>query len=364
MTQSSFIEYLKKYFPGVVVSVVEKLNDTNRPLTYLHKQMLRPNFSVTGKWDSISAAYNRVAADIVSMDSKLPLKNRDTISRANGDIPKMGMKLWLNETELTALDTLVALNSVGQADINRILAKLFADTPRVIEGVYERNEAMFLQGLSTGVTLVDSDENVGTGVRLDYGYMDENKFGVATVWGATSVKPFDDIQKVLDKANIDGNAITRIMLSKTAMDNILKTDQAKELYAFNLGFVGSNIPAPDLSRMNQTTQARFGFVFQVVNRSIRYEKNGVRTTSKPWDEDNLIFLTDGGIVGELVYATLAEANRPVEGVQYQTADNYILVSKYRDNDPLSEYTSSQARVCPVIGNVDQIYLMDSQEVQA
>src|ERR1700712_4812414 len=167
MEQSLFIQWVAKYFPAITVRVIETLNDTKNPLTYLHRTMLRKDFSVSGKWDAISAANTLVMADVVAMDSSLPLKKRDSISKASGDIPKMGMELKLNEKQLTDLDTLIAQGGTDQ----QILAKLFADTPRVIGGIYERNEAIFLEGLLTGIALVDDSENVGTGIRVNYGYL-------------------------------------------------------------------------------------------------------------------------------------------------------------------------------------------------
>ena len=61
---------------------------------------------------------------------------------------------------------------------------------------------------------------------------------------------------------------------------------------------------------------------------------------------------------------MGEQDAPVAGVSYQTADDFILVSKYRKNDPLAEFTSSQARVVPVICNVEQIYQIDTNLVTA
>jgi len=360
MEQSLFIKYVNSHFKGITVSVVEKLNDTKLPLSYLHRRMLKKDFSVSGKWESISVANSQVMADVVSMDSSLPLKKRASFSKANGDIPKMGMELKLNERQLTELDTLVAS---GAAD-SVILRKLFEDTPKVISGIYERCEAMFLQGLSTGVALVEDDENVGTGIRLDYGYSADNKFGASVVWSDVNAKPFDDIERVLEKANADGHTITRVLLDSNTIKNIARTAQAKELYAFNAGFVGANIPTPDLNQLNQVASSRYGFVFEKVDRSVRYEKNGVQSIVKPWAAGNVVFLTSDQ-VGSLVYATLAEQNHPVANVTYANADGFILVSKYRLNKPsLSEYTSSQARVVPVINNVDAIYLLESTVVEA
>lgn len=360
MEQSLFLEWVKKYFPALTVRVVEKLNDSKNQPTYLHKSMLKKDFSVSGKWESLSAAYSLVAADVVAMDSPLPLKKRDSISKASGDIPKMGMELKLNENQLTQLDTLVASGGTTE----QILAKLFADTPKVIGGIYERVEGLFLQGLSSGVALADSD-NVGTGIRLDYGYPTANKFGAAVVWSTSATAtPFDDIERVLAKASDDGNTITKVMLDKTAFNNLAKTSQAKELYAFHAGFVGSNIPVPSLSQLNGFVSDRYGFVFEVVDRSIKTEIDGTQTSTKPWADGAVVFLSNN-VVGSLVYAKLAEQNHPVANVSYSTVEDYILVSKYRLNKPaLSEYTASQARVVPVISNVDAIYLLDSKTAEA
>lgn len=361
MEQSLFIQWINKYFPALVLRTVETLNGTTNPLTYLHKRMLRPDFSVSGKWDSVSQANTLVAADVVAMDSSLPLKKRDSLSKAGGDIPKMGMELALRETQLTELDTLAAMNGTEA----QLVAKLFADTPRVIGGVYERLEQVFLEGLSTGVCVLDDTENVGTGIRVDYGYLAANKFGAAVVWStAASATPFADMQRVINAASLKGVRITRVMLDRTALTNLAATTEVKQLFAFNLGFAGSAIPSPSYDQINALAQSRLGVSFELVDRSVTLERNGIQTVVKPWADGAVVMLAQDQ-VGSLIYARLAEQNHPVATVAYQTADNYILVSKFRKNQPsLSEHTTSQARVVPVIANVDQIFLLDSKTVQA
>jgi hypothetical protein len=360
MERSFFVEYVDKHFPGLVLQVVEKLNDTKNPLTYLHRRMLKKDYSLSGKWESISVSNTLVAADVVAMDSSLPLKTRASMGKANGDIPKMGMELKLNEKQLTDINKLIRQGATEA----KILVKLFEDTPRVIGGIYERNEFMFLEGLSTGITLVEDTENVGTGIRVDYGYLSANKFGVTTLWTNTTSKPFDDIARVIKKAKADGNVITKVMLDGATIDNISNTDQAKQLFAFRSGFVGTNIPSPDLEQLNSMTTARYSFVFEKVDRSVRIERNGDQTAFTPWASGAVVFLTSDN-VGSLAWADLAENDNRVDGVNYELVDDFILTSKYRTNKPsLAEWTSSQARVVPVINNVDQIYLLDSTTIQA
>ncbi len=360
METSIFIEYVKKFFKSVSHGVVNKLNGTENQLTYLHRTMLRKEYSVSGKWESISYNGTLVAADYVAMDSSLPLKKRDTFGKVSGEIPKSGMELHLNEQQLTDLDTMVAMNEPETA----IAAKLFQDTAKVIGGIYEKNEASFLIGLSTGITLVEDDKNTGTGIRLDYRYPAENKFGTTTVaWSNVAATPLADINtKILAKASLDGKRVTRILIDRATFNNIAKTTEAKDIYAMHIGNYGATKPAPNMGRLNEAVKDEWGYQFEIVDRSVTYEKNGVRTSFKPWATGAVVALTSD-TVGTLTYAKLAEQNHPVAGVSYETVDDYILVSKYRKNTPsLSEYTSSQARVVPVIG--ETVYVIDSLTVQA
>ena len=360
MQPSLFIQYVTKFFGGLITGIVNKLNDTKNPLVYYHKRFLKKDFSVDGKWEGITATNTLVMADVVAMDSSLPLKKRDSISKAGGDIPKMGMELHLNERQLTDLDTL----SLRPGTEPQLVAKLFADTPRVIGGVYERNEAIFLEALSTGVALIDDSENVGTGIRIDYGYLTGNKFGVTTVWSNIAATPIDDLLRAQNAGKNAGNIIIKFLMDRTAFNNMAKTTQVKNFFAFSIGFTGTASQTPSLSKLNEALKDSTGFEIEVIDRAVRFEKNGVQSVQTPWATGAVVGITSESL-GSLVWATLAEVNHPIEGVTYAIADDYILVSKYRNNRPsLSEYTSSQARVVPVLSNVDQVYLVDSTIVQA
>ena len=370
MEQSKFIKWINENFKGAVIHVVEKTNGkpNEMALTYMYKTMLRKQFSVTGKWESINILNTRVSADVVAMDSSLPLKMRDTIQKVSGDIPKVGMELWLNETQLTELDTLIAT----KIDKSEILARIFQDLPRVITGVYELNERLFLEGLSTGVVSLFEDKNTGTSIRLDYGYLTENKFGVSVLWNNVAAKPLDDLSVIVKKAkHTDGHTITNVYMDDITFDYFVRTNQVKEYFAFivhNIIRESENafMPVPTLENVNEAFRKdnKYRFQIHIVDRTVKVEKNGKRTTVTPWSEGKVI-LTTSQEVGVLAYARLAEQNSPVSGVSYQTADDYILISKFRENRPsLKEFTTSQARVVPVICNVEQIYQLDSKLVSA
>lgn len=362
MEQSLYIDYIKKYFPKLVLGITEKINGKENPDPYYYKNMLGLDYSPDGRWESLVGDYTRVSADIVAMDSSLPLKTRDSFARASGDLPKIGMELYLNEKQMSDIDAMVAM----RLDVATITSKIFADTPRVITGVMERLEYMTLRGLSHGVALADT-ENVGTGVRVDYGYLPANQRGVGVLWStpATS-KPIDDIQKVVDLASNKGLRITKAYTDQATVNALLNSEQVKQKFAFSLGMQvvpNSILPTPSIVQANAILLADFGFTIEVIKRSVITQIDGVNTAQNPWKTGTIVFTVDAK-VGNLVWTRLAEQNHPVNGVEYQTADTFILVSKFRTNRPsLREYTTSQARAIPVITNVDRIFTLDTKTVQ-
>lgn len=365
MEQSLFFDYVKKYFPQLVLQTVEKLNDSNRPLTYMFRTLFTPRFSVDGRWATLKGNYTRVTADIVAMDSKIPLIKRDTIETANGFIPKLGVGMTLNEKQMSDIDAMIA-QGVPELQVARAI---FEDTPKVIEAIYERLEYMALAGLSTGLATADSDNNKGQETRINYGFVTANKFGVSAVWknNSTTAKPFDDIKRVLNKAEEDGNTVIRVFADDQWIDDACASEQVRNYFAFAVNNTtvanSGTLPILDREQLETILQRKYGIELVRVNRSIRTEKNGKQTSIKPWKTGSATFVCDD-VLGDLVWTNLAEMTRPVAGVTYTTAENYILVSKYRKNDPLVEFTTSQSRVIPVISNVDRIYTLDSTQVQA
>lgn len=348
---------------GVVQRTITTINGTKeQPTNYYHLRMLRKVFSVDGNWKSVNVNNTQIMSHVVAMNSDLPLGKMDAIAIDSGKIPKQGLQYALDEIQLTDIDTMI---SGGVAD-NIIAGQLLSNPVKLVRAVPERNEEIFLKGLSTGEALINDDENTGTGIRMNYGYLTANKFGVATLWSNVASKPFDDIQRVLDKADLDKNVITKVMLDKTAFNNMAKTTQAKELFAFSQNFVGSNTPTPSLAQVNSFTSDRYGFTFEIVTKSFRYEKNGVQTVVTPWATGMCVFLTTEE-VGTLTWAKLAEMNpaNQDKGVNYKIVDNFMLLSSWAQNKPyLAKFDSVQARVVPVINNGTQIYLLNSTEVQA
>lgn len=363
MNKSLYFNLVEKYFPNLVLSITEKLNEKpeGRALTYLHKELLTPAYSADGRWASITAQYSRVMADVVSLDSELPLKSRDSLDKFTGDIPKVGMKLYLSEKQLKDIQSMIAQ---GLAE-NLIVQKIFADTARVITGVEERMENIFLEEFSTGVGLAQASN--GNGIRINVGYLDDHKFATTSTWDdGENAKIIDDIQKLVDKATLeDQNDVLHMWTDDTFLNRCYKNKQIRGLFGFQMNYVGGGANVPNLSfdQLSAVFMTKWGITLHRVARVNKAESNGVRSNVHPWAKGMAVF-TDTTNVGNLVWTDCVEALNPVAGVSYETADEYILVSKYSKNEPYSEFTASQAMAIPVINNVDRIYTLDSNEVAA
>lgn len=359
MKETLFSEYVKGFMPKLQ-KLIELVNGKRgNKQTYLHKTMLRKEYSADQKWESASVNTQYVAADMVSMDSQLPLKARDTVARATGILPKIGMKKILRETQINAINIMKAQGATP----TQIANKLANDSIACSVGIDEKNEFNFLTGLSDGVIAVQDADNEGIALRVDFGYLAENTFGVKSSGKIDK----DAIHAVLSKADADGNSISTLALSLSTYNAMRQEDWAKELVATYRGISytsAASLPVPSSSMFDEAFSDEFnGIKFLKIDRSIIVEKDGKRVSRKPWNDDRLIFLTTDEI-GALVWGTLAEKTNPVNGVVYSTVDDYKLISKYSKTDPLQEFTSGQALVLPVIENVDQIYVLDKSQVQA
>lgn len=361
MVQSQFVEYIRKIFPrlqNVVDTVNGKRNGDNKR-TYLHKSMLRKVYSADQKWSNAAVNTTYVAADMVSMNSPLPIKSRDAIAHANGSLPKIGMKKIMFESDINAVNIMKAQG----AEWTNIANKLTSDPIACSVGIDEQNEANFLTGLSDGIVAVEDENNTGTALRIKFGYLPENCFGVETQNELT----LDDIKRVLAYADNNGDTIVTIAIALSTYNKLRQTQGAKELVANYRGQTfdsNTKLPVPTASLFDEAfADDNNGVGFLKIDRSIISEKNGKRKPYKPWNPNKLIFLTTEE-VGALVWGTLAEKTNPVEGVVYSTVDEYKLISRYRTTEPFTETTSGQALVLPVIENVDQIYSLDISEAQA
>lgn len=359
--KSLFIEILDKYMSRVLGRITDKYNGKNAPQELLHRRYLKEEYSADLTWASTEFANNIVAADVVAMDSSIPLKKRDSLSTAMGQLPKIAVGYKRGEKFISDVRVMAARGANEQ----QIAARVLADANRCVNAIESKKEALFLEGLSTGVTLIEDETNPEVGIRVDLGYKEENIFKATSgVWGTSTAKPIDDIEQLVDKASADGSSIALFFISKKYLNHLRNSDQGKQLAATYAGQVivsTDSLRTPSRETMLQALEDEFGAPFQVVNTSIVVEgKDGTPKTTKPFAEANVVGVPSED-VGRLVYGTLAEEASPVPQVNYYKVGTHILVAEFAETNPLRECTTGQAICFPVIDNAGNVYLLQADK---
>ena len=356
--KSYFSELIKKYLPKTAKYFYDKINGSKEEPKYLHDQMLDEEFSDDMNYASISGNFTRITADVVAFDSPMPLKSRSVISTATGSIPKIGLKYILNEKQM---NTLINLSN-REGRIKELIKKIFNDTENCILGIKEKIEQIHLIGFSSGMTIIKTEENTGTGIRINYNIPNSNKFGAVTKWDDSEAKPIDDIRRILKAAKDKGERPNTIWMDGFGVDRLLNNQQVKEMFAFTLNFQGDNVPMLSEDQLTSLFRTTLKLNLKVVDRSFTIEKDGKRSVVQGWTE-NMVVFTTGVKVGSLVYSTSAEAHFKQKDVEYAEPNSYILISKSGTTDPVSEKTVGQALVVPVLQNVESIFYLNSAEAQ-
>ncbi len=366
--QSEFYSFVQRYLPKFD-NLIELINEKRKnTLTYWYKTMLRIEFSDDGKWTSGSVNTTYVAADLVDIDSPLPIKKRDRLQVSNGDLPMVGMKLSLVASQIKTIRNMVRRGIIGAA----LQQKLMNDKVRCAVGIQEAMEKAFLEALSRGATVIRDETHQGMGLRLNFKYLPENQYVPKINWATVddqdkpqSLTPVDGCKPVSDLVNVltDHPDITLIIMAYEAFEIVRRSDEAKELVAkgTNTTIADINtIVTPTASAFQAAFEKEYGVTIMLDKRLVRIETpDGVRHKTRPWDITKVVFMT-GDQAGALVYSDLPEddPNDQVEGVQYQKPFIYALMSMWKDNDPLREFTAIEAEAAPIIENVDEIYRLD------
>ena len=261
MEASLYSQVISQYFKPVVGQITEKYNGENTPAKYMHLNMLTPEYSADMTWGSTDLNNSVVAADVVSMDSSLPLKRRPSFGNAKGTICKQGMKKRMGEKEQKDIKILLAQDN----RMNEVIRKLAADDAAVIAGVHVRNEIMFRTGLSSGLSLASDINDTTVGVRVSFGYKDDHTITPTIAWGSTGFTPVDDLTAMFDKATDEQDTINHVYIQKKYFNLLRKSQQGKELAAYAAGLIVATktqqLPTPSSTAFLSVLKDEYGAEF-------------------------------------------------------------------------------------------------------
>lgn len=357
METSRFSDLIKQYMGGIVMNFESRYNGTNdaEPKPYYYDRWFPREYSASGDFSSVETDNSVPMAYVIDYDSPLPLIKGQAIKIYNGEIPKIGVEIQSTEKKLTELNNLLLRgDKVGETQAIRIL---FTPLKKVYLAQKERLEWMALQLLSKGSAETTPLVNTGTNVLIESNVPAKNLYNPTIIWGQTGYTPLSDLEKIkTDAMERDGNNINKFLIDRASFNLIRLSAEAKNL--FN-PLAAANIPGLNLDQLNAVVSAQYGYIFEIIEKQVKIQKNGVDTTLTPWMAGQVVGVEDGAL-GATVWADLAESLDKKGGVDYQTAEEFILLRKYKVVHPAyGEFTSSQSRSACVLTSPSSIYRLDT-----
>lgn len=303
---------------------------------------------------------NRIeaAASVVDRDSQSPLRGRGGLEKLTGDIPAIKEKIKMTESDYRDFMTLQQMSIADGVKKQQLLDLMFNDVKTVGNSAMKRLDIMCLEAVSKGsisLDVVNNPDGVVLDNPLDLLMPAGNKTTVSTPWSNTAdATPFDDIQAVVEYHQARGVSFSKILMTRVAWGELIKTDQVRNYLQTFLRLGSANV-MPTMSMVNEFLQENAFPPIELVDRSVGIEKDGVIATIKPFADTAVSFIPQGKL-GKIHNAICLEEIRPVENVAYSKFKQ-ALISKWAENEPFGEYTKVELNAFPGLDAIDSIHIL-------
>jgi hypothetical protein len=293
---------------------------------------------------------SRVAAMVISYDSKAPEAGGKSIETKHFDIPKVA--ITRKKTEKDILEHAITKVMQGQ---NAVIEDYFNDAVYVVDAVNAREEWFALTALSTTRIQLSTTTNP-TGIVnetvVDFGMDSANKKVVSAVWAGTAAKLVTDFTAIAKAGRALGLQLRYAFMNQNAFDLAIA---GTELLGYFTGL--NNVVSPvDLASVNRLLLARGLPQIVIIETYVAIEnKAGVKTIVNPWSDTHVLFTSDIS-QGNMFNGPIAEElEKPVDVIQAKRGN--VLVSVKRGFDPISVTTKGEANVFPSWPMVNQCISM-------
>ncbi len=228
-----------------------------------------------------------------------------------------------------------------------------------------RTEYLAMQALSYGSITLDSANNNGiiTETAVDYGIPSGNKTAVSTTWTtAATATPIADIRAKVKDIKAAGHVVTKIVMDETQWGFLIATVEARDAYAFFQGVTTGRIAVPGLEGINNMLRTERLPTIEIVDSVVRHETLAHSLSNlAPWKSGYCAFIPDLN-VGNVLHAPIAEEDSAeIKKIATTAKVGHVFTSKWAVLDPFGEFTKAQANAFPVLSDVEQIYLLKTDD---
>jgi hypothetical protein len=282
---------------------------------------------------------SRVAAMVISYNTKSPELGRKAIQTLHFDIPKSALKRVRNEIDILEQRITRANNGT-----DAVLQDYFDDAKAAVDGVEARMEWFALTALST-TQMQLSVENNPMGITnetiIDFGMNDANKKVVSAVWAGTAAKLVTDFTAVAKAGRALGLNLKYAFMNQDAFDLAIA---GTEILGYFTGL--NNVVSPiDLASVNRLLLARRLPQIEIIETNINIEDEaGNLNNVNPWSTTHVLF-TESIQQGNMYNGPIAEEyEKPLDVLQAKKGN--VLVSVRKKSDPVSVITKGEANAFP------------------
>jgi hypothetical protein len=317
-----------------------------------------PNFfpvknvnSLDGK-TLIGAVGSRVAAHIISYDSKTPEAGRKSLSTRYFDIPKLAQSRRKSEKEILEHQITKAIRG-----IDSVIEDYFNDAGFVFDSVQARAEWLSLQAISATklqLSTTNNPQGIINETVIDFGMPTANKKAVTTVWSTGNVDTMDPIkefQAVVAAARKLGIRFQRMLMNADTYDLMIASTKFK---AFFLNPALSVTNPINLDGINRVLRDYRLPEISVIETSINIEgKDNTYTATDPWSTGHITFVPEIRL-GDMFNGPIAEQIEKPDGVLISMQNN-VSVSIRREYNPVAVLTKAEANMFPSWPTVDRCF---------
>lgn len=320
---------------------------------------------------------NRVAADVVSFDASAPLKKRPVLDSLTTKIPAIRVKRKMTEEDFHEYESL--MNYANKAEMKQALKIVYDDVDFVVEACYRRMEWFVLQALSQGTISLSESNNAGiiTQTSIDFKMPTGNKEYIGSAGGTVSADyhwtlacaatndPISDIEAVVAEMNSNGYSCKYLYMNKSKWQAFRASTAVKNFVAPYMVFGGVREKRPaTLKSWNMAAAEEDMPEIRVIDQRITIEdRDHDQSTVDPWldssSTDKYVLFAPDGPLGEMLHTPTMDEKHPTEQVIY-SKKGPILVAKFGESDPKSEFTMGLINAFPSWPTVGQCWRLNTE----
>ena len=264
----------------------ETINEVPVKIGYIGQRFLPIADTYDVDWNETVVTRQQDMADIVDNGAELPLTDRDPVKRVSGEIADIGQSCIITKKEL------MALADKGNPGKKKIAEKLLLNKGATMkQNVDARIEWMRWQALGVGALVYNKG---GILLSIDFGVPAGNKQTAVTKWDGVTpailadyeawVQAYIDLNGEAPDVGVTSMKVIRVMLNDTGLRKAITgySDKVLTITELNTFLISRQMPHVEAFDANVT---------------YRDPNNNARTTQRLMSDKKLVFLKEGGVIG-------------------------------------------------------------------